>query len=249
LAGDWLSNLFIHNLIKVGIKAKKKRLGGLGGGGGLPPISPFAILGKAHYSAQTNSGLTQPNLAFNISDVNTGLVLTDVGGNSIADYEVRDYITGTLRGIAADSYPAGITPNLNITLANTARNIDFFLYSRPAIYNPTGLALGTVNYTTTVVVDAHNLVGNNLLTQIGSNQVSAGNAPMFNSTFVNQPLVFSFNSGTGGGLPHPINSGELIIQITASVVTKSGTVALTTGNPANAAETTKQSFYLDLIVQ
>jgi hypothetical protein len=72
---------------------------------------------------------------------------------------------------------------------------------------------------------------------------------MFNSTFVNQPLVFSFNSGTGGGLPHPINSGELIIQITASVVTKSGTVALTTGNPANAAETTKQSFYLDLIVQ
>ena len=84
MAGDWLSNLFIHNLIKVGIKAKKKRLGGLGGGGGLSPITPFTILGKAHYSAQTNSGLTQPNLAFNINDAMTGLVLSDVGGNNIA---------------------------------------------------------------------------------------------------------------------------------------------------------------------
>ena len=72
---------------------------------------------------------------------------------------------------------------------------------------------------------------------------------MFAANFSSTQIELMFNSGTIGGLPHPINSGELILQITATVVTKTGNTSLTTGNPANAAETTKQSFYLDLIVQ
>ena len=114
-----MSNLFLVNL---GIKAKKKRLGGGGGGGALPPISPYAILGKTHYSNQTNSGLTQPNLAFNVIDANSNAQISDVNGVNIADYEVRDYITGTLRGIAADAYP-GNSPNfLNITIPQNYRH-------------------------------------------------------------------------------------------------------------------------------
>ena len=220
-----MSNLFLVNL---GIKAKKKRLGGGGGGGALPPISPYAILGKTHYSNQTNSGLTQPNLAFNVIDANSNAQISDVNGVNIADYEVRDYITGTLRGIAADTYP-GNSPNfLNITLPQNYRHggsvADLALYSRPAIYNPTGVYIGSVDYTASVVVDTHNLVAQNILIQ------------------QNAPTVH-------GGLPHPIASGELIIQYTATVSTKQGNTNLTTGNAANAAETTKQSFYLDLIIQ
>tara|TARA_R110001592_G_scaffold224032_5_gene479641 strand:+ start:6999 stop:7742 length:744 start_codon:yes stop_codon:yes gene_type:complete len=245
-----LSNLFLVNL---GIKAKKKRLGGGGGGGALPPISPFTILGKTHYSHQTNSGLTQPNLAFTVVDANSGGQVVDTNGVNFADYEVRDYITGTLRGIAADTYP-GNSPNfLNITLPQTYRQgggglADLFLYPRPAIYNPNGTSIGQVDYTASVVVDAHNLVGQGILVQMAAPTVSASNAPMFNTTFVNNPLVFAFAQiPGGGGLPHPIASGELIIQYTATIVTKSGNIALTTGNPTNASETTKQSFYLDVI--
>ena len=238
-----------------GVKAKKKRLSGGGGGGGaLPAISPYAILGKTHYSNQTNSGLTQPNLAFNVVDANSGGQIVDANGVNIADYEVRDYITGTLRGIAADTYP-GNSPNfLNITLPQNYRHggsvADLALYSRPAIYNPTGVYIGAVDYTASVVVDAHNLVGQNILVQQGSATVQGGNPPMYNTTFVNNPLVFAFAQiPGGGGLQHPIASGELIIQYTATVLTKQGNTNLTTGNPANAAETTKQSFYLDFIVQ
>lgn len=236
-----------------GVKAKKKRLAG-GGGGALPPINPFAILGKTHYSNLTNSGLTQPNLAFNVIDANSGGQINDVNGVNVADYEVRDYITGTLRGIAADAYP-GNSPNfLNITLPQNYRTggsvADLSLFPKPAIYNPTGLAIGGVDYTASIVIDTHNLVAQGIVAQVGSPTVNSGAHPMFHTTFVNNPIVFAFAQiPGGGGLAHPIASGELVIQYTATVVTKSGNVSLTTGNPANAAETTKQSFYLDFIIQ
>ena len=238
-----------------GVKAKKKRLAaGGGGGGGLPAISPYAIIGKTHYSYQTNSGLTQPNLAFNVVDLNTGNAIADINGVTIADYEVRDYITGTLRGIAADTYP-GNSPNfLNITIPQNYRHggsvTDLSLYPRPAIYNPNNTPIGGVTYTASVVVDTLNLVGQGILVQQSSPQVSSGTLPMFNTTYVNNPLRFEFMSfGGGPGFNQPIASGELIIQYTAEVVTKAGNVLLTTGNPANAAETTKQSFYLEFVSQ
>jgi len=234
-------------LVTKGLKAKKKRLGG-GGGGALPPISPFAILGKAHYSNITNSGLTQPNCSFGLDNFNTGQAIQDINGTTISHYEVRDYITGTLRGISFDSpYPFG-NPALNITLPISCRNIDMHLEPDVAIYNPTGLAIGSVDYTISVVVDLHNLVAQGFI-QVSSPTVQGNQPPMFQTNFAGNPIELLFNSNMVGGLPHPINSGELIFQITATVVTKAGNVNLTTGNPANAAETTKQSFYLDFIVQ
>lgn len=242
-----MSNLFLVNL---GIKAKKKRLGGGGGGGGgLPPITPYTILGKAHYSAGTNSGLTQPNCSFSMNNLTSGSIIQDVNSNNIANYEVRDYITGTLRGIAADSYPFGITPNLNITLANTARNIDMSLDAEVGLYNPTGVNIGTVDYTMSVVVDTHNLVAQGFIASVPA-QTQGSSQPVFHSSFAGAPIELMFAQFPGGqGIPHGIASGELVFQITATVLTKAGNTALTTGNPANAAETTKQSFYLDFIVQ
>lgn len=239
-----------------GVKAKKKRLSGGGGGGGgaLPPISPFAIIGKAHYSNQTNSGLTQPNLAFNLVNANGGGQIADINGVNIADYEVRDYITGTLRGIAADTYPGNVPNFLNITIPQNYRHggsvADLALFPKPAIYNPNGTPIGGVDFTASVVVDTLNLVGQGILVQSGSSTVAGNQPPMFNSTFAGNPLLFNFAQiPGGGGFPQPIASGELIIQYTATVVTKQGNINLTTGNPANAAETTKQSFYLEFVSQ
>ena len=246
---DRLSNLFLVNL---GIKAKKKRLGGGGGGGGgggLPPITPYTILGKAHYSAQTNSGLTQPNCSFELMDLNSGQGIQDLNGVVINNYEVRDYITGTLRGIAFDSpYPFNQTPALNITISQNHRNIDMGLGADVGIYNPNGANIGVVDYTMSVVVDTHNLVAQGFI-QNGSPTVQGNANPNYHSNFGGNLIELLFNSSIVGGLQHPINSGELVFQITATVLSKAGNTALTTGNAANAAETTKQSFYLDFIVQ
>jgi len=116
------------------------------------------------------------------------------------------------------------------------------------IYNPTGAVIGIVDYEIKVEIDTHNLVTQNIITHV-ARQTQGNNTPMFHSNFSGNPMELLFNSGTIGGLPHPINSGELVFRITAQVVTKSGNTSLTTGNAANAAETTKQSFYLDFIVQ
>lgn len=234
---------------KKGVKARKKRLAG-GGGGALPAITPFTILGKSHYSAQTNSGLTQPNLAFNLIAVHNGATVQDVNSVDIADYEVRDYITGTLRGIAADSYPVGSPSNhLNITLPINSRNINHALYPRPAIYNPTGATIGEVTYTASVVVDVHDLVNQGIVTQHGAASVNAGNPPMFNTTFASNSLMLMFADSPAGPLPHGIASGELVIQYTATVLSKTGNTILTTAILPDADATTKQSFYLDIIVQ
>ncbi len=189
--GDWLSNLFIHNLIKVGIKAKKKRLGGGGGGGatGTYPMSTnnsgatdniYGIASDSHGLAITQSGLTHASTTF--------ATITDIaaGGANVPPFtgspiEIADYVATSIQSQSPIN-DAGGNPMLGgeITIPNiVGQGKHLMIQGMGSIYNPTNQQISAGSVFINLVTDTNNVALNN--------HIAIGGAPVT----LNTPIAVS----------------------------------------------------------
>lgn len=229
-----------------GVKAKKKRLAA-GGGGASWPNNNLGLMGESHIHANTQTGLTHSAVAFSVTDVNSGAPIHNAAG-PITDVEVADYIHAKLRGgtVYSGAGGANLVNTLEIGHGGATvvgNNTQMLIELKAGLYNPNQIQIqGGTTFTVTFPVDVQNLVP--------SGQVQLTNNSNINGITANgiQYITEGTNLRIIMNLFGPINTGELIMEVTATAtVGKSSTIVFDTANPANAAATIVNSCYIDIV--